>query len=84
MKGPTAAKGTFPYAGHRTVAQVDDAEIAWNMAVANARLVSKGPGFLAKLFGPEIKNAAPRSTLPDAPCLCCGARGYCAHRSAAA
>jgi hypothetical protein len=23
VSGPTAAKGTFPYAGHRTIAQVD-------------------------------------------------------------
>jgi hypothetical protein len=79
-----AAVGSFPYAYHRTVAEVDAAETAWDRAVAKASLVRKGPGLLDKLIGRDPKVMAPISTLPDGPCPRCGARGWCAHRSAAA
>jgi len=82
-----AAKGSFPYP-HRTVAEVDAAEADWERKVALAKTSMKGPcgadrrvGLHADLARNGLQN---RSTLPDAPCTMCGARGWCDHRKAAA
>lgn len=77
---PRAAPAIWPYP-HRTVAEVDAAE-------ANMIGWGRGPGALDRFIGLGFDHGASglqiRSTLPDAPCGRCGARGMCEHRRAAA
>lgn len=82
MTGPTAAKGPFPYA-HRTVAQIDAAEAAFDKAEADERTAriadwDKVVG-ISRDLAQSFKRGATRTTLPSTPCPCCGARGWCGH-----
>jgi hypothetical protein len=64
---PVPAQGS-PFAGHRTVAEVD---AAFDAAAHSQRRPA--------VFVPRVEVRGERSSMPPVPCFRCGSRGWCGH-----
>lgn len=76
---PRAARGSYPFKQHRTVAELD-AFLGFRMG---SRLERRVTPTIDEIVGLSEDQGATglqqRSTMPETSCPRCGARGWCGH-----